>query len=649
LKLSSTQLKRSLASLHDIAMAAIAFFLAMMLRYGADYMPPLHQLAIPVGIFTLAAAIVFRIFGLGRGIWRFASLTDLRVIVVATTVTVFAFLVAMFLINRLTFIPRSVPAIAWFVLIVLLAGPRLGYRVVRDGGLASLTGFLPGKTRGTKVRLLIVGTALEADRVMRRFGLEGGERYHVVGIVDSKGKTKGRSVRGAPILGSVAQLDSILEGLAQRNSMPKAFVIAAPRESREQLQTIAALAAPRGIAVTRVAESPQLLGGTPSLEAITLDDLLGRAPVKLELTRMRELVAGRTVVVTGAGGSIGSEIARQVAANGPRRLVLLDNGEFNLYRIDGEIAEQAGSLDRAAVLADVRDRSAIFRTIAHEAPDIIFHAAALKHVPLVEANVPEGVLTNVIGTRNVADAAVSAGVKAMVMISTDKAIRPTSVMGATKRVAEIHCQALDVEPGQATRFITVRFGNVLGSTGSVVPLFERQIRAGGPITVTHPDMRRYFMTIREATELVLQAAAHGLATDTDRGRIFVLDMGEPVKIVDLARTMIALAGRRPDQDIRIEFTGLRPGEKLFEELFDCDEATEATATEGVFVASPRMTDRAAISHAIDRIEAAARNGDENAVRTLLLDIVPEMLVSPPVEDVPLAQRVPESETSHRLH
>ncbi len=648
MSLSSTQLKRTLAAIHDIAMAALAFLLAMLMRYGFDYIPPLDQLAAPTAIFAGTAAVVFHAFGLGRGIWRFASLTDLRAIVMATTVTVFAFLLAMFLINRLTFVPRSVPAIAWFVLIVLLAGPRLAYRVVRDGGLAGLATLLTGRTGDKRARLLIVGTALEADQVIRRFGLEGGERYHVVGIVDAKGKTKGRRVRGAPLLGSLSSLEEILDDLTRQNALPNAFVVAAPRESRESLQAIAAIAAPRGISITRIAETPHLLGGQASLEAITLDDLLGRAPVKLELTRIRELVEGRTVVVTGAGGSIGSEIARQVAGYGPKRLILLENSEFNLYRIDGEIAEAAPAVERAAVLADVRDRDSLFRLMAREKPDIVFHAAALKHVPLVEANVAEGVMTNVVGTRNLADAAVEAGVRAVVMISTDKAIRPTSVMGATKRVAEIHCQALDVDPG-LTRFITVRFGNVLGSTGSVVPLFERQIRAGGPVTVTHPEMRRYFMTIREATELVLQAAAHGLAKSADRGRIFVLDMGEPVRIVDLARTMIALAGRRPDIDIPIRFTGLRPGEKLFEELFDRDEATEATEAEGVFVASPRLTDRAAITRAIAELEQAALAGDEAGARRLIKRIVPEMMLSEAPAAAPASLRLPDAETSQRLH
>jgi O-antigen biosynthesis protein WbqV len=648
LRPSSTQLKRGLASAHDVAMAALAFVLAMLMRYGTDHMPAADLVLVAAGIFAATAAVVFRLFGLGRGIWRFASLTDLRAIVLATTTAVFAFLVAMFLFNRLTYIPRSVPAITWFVLIVLLAGPRLVYRAVRDGGLGVIGHLVTGRNRDRRARLLIVGTALDADRVMRRFGLEGGERYHVVGIVDSKGKSKGRSVRGAPILGSVASLEAILVDLERQNARPNAFVIAAPRQDRESLQAIAALAAPRGISITRIAESTQILGGEPSLEAITLDDLLGREPVKLELTRIRELIAGRAVLVTGAGGSIGSEIARQVAAQGPSRLLLLDNGEFNLYRIDGEIAGSHPALERVALLADVRDREAIFRLMRRERPEMIFHAAALKHVPLVEANVSEGVLTNVIGTRNMADAAVDCGAKAMVMISTDKAIRPTSVMGATKRVAEIHCQALDVDPG-LTRFITVRFGNVLGSTGSVVPLFERQIRAGGPVTVTHPEMRRYFMTIREATELVLQAAAHGLASNADRGRIFVLDMGEPVRIVDLARTMIALAGRRPDVDIPISFTGLRPGEKLFEELFDRDEATEATEAEGVFVASPRRIDRSEIAPAIERLQAAAEAGDEAEVRRLLRGIVPEMIISDAAPLAPLPLQATGASASQRLH
>ena len=342
-----------------------------------------------------------------------------------------------------------------------------------------------------------------------------------------------------------------LRGCRRRAGSPIRSWLPSRASTASALRTITEAGVAYDIPVRRVVEPSSLLAGRigPRLDALTLEDLLGRKPAHLELERISQLIEGSTVLVTGAGGSIGSEIVRQVARFRPGRLVLLDNSEFALYAIDHEMQENHAELDRRSVIASVRDRQTIFRLMADMKPDVVFHAAALKHVPLIESNVCEGVLTNVIGTKNVADAAAANGVKAMVMISTDKAIRPSSVMGATKRAAEAYCQALDVS-GTTTRFITVRFGNVLGSNGSVVPLFERQIKAGGPVTVTHPEMKRYFMSIREATELVLQAAAFGLLEQERRGGILVLDMGEPIKIVDLARTMIAMAGhaarrRRP--------------------------------------------------------------------------------------------------------
>jgi O-antigen biosynthesis protein WbqV len=346
-----------------------------------------------------------------------------------------------------------------------------------------------------------------------------------------------------------------------------------------------------------------------------LEDLLGRPQVSLDLARIRSMVVDRTVLITGAGGSIGSELSRQLAALGPRRLVLLDLSEFNLYLVDRLLGHQAPHVDRAVLIGSVRDRSTIERIFREEKPDIVFHAAALKHVPLLESNVCEGVLTNVEGTRIVADAAIAAGAKAMVLISTDKAINPSSVMGAGKRAAECYCQALDATRS-STRLITVRFGNVLGSTGSVVPLFEQQIRDGGPLTVTHPEMQRYFMTVREATELVLQAAAHGLAHPEETGRIHVLDMGKPIRIVDLARTMVALAGLKPDE-IEIQYVGMRPCEKLFEEYFGGEEDTVASTTAGVLLASPRRADRVRLVALLDRLSAGAMAGDEPQVRELL--------------------------------
>ena len=361
------------------------------------------------------------------------------------------------------------------------------------------------------------------------------------------------------------------------------------------------------------------------IKPIAVEDLLGRPQMPLDRDAMKGLIAGRRVLVTGAGGSIGSELVRQICGFGPATVVLLDSSEYQLYLIDLEIGEKHPALPRHAVIADVRDRRRIDGLFAEHKPDLVFHAAALKHVPLVESNPFEGLLTNVIGTANVAEACRAAGVAVMVLISSDKAVNPTNVMGASKRIAEQVCQALDLERGNSggTRFVTVRFGNVLGSTGSVVPLFQRQSAAGGPLTVTHPEMTRYFMTIREAVELVLEASALGAARQEHAGRIFVLEMGQPVKILDLARQMIRLAGLRPDTDIRVEFVGLRPGEKLHEELFHTGEPLLATDYAGVMAAQPRTADMAELRHRLAEIEEACRTRDAAALHDVLRQSVPE--------------------------
>ncbi len=363
---------------------------------------------------------------------------------------------------------------------------------------------------------------------------------------------------------------------------------------------------------------------------IEIEDLLGRPQTPLDRPAMAALIAGRRVLVTGAGGTIGGELTRQLAALGPAALGLFDASELALYAIDLELGERFPELPRHAVLGDVRDRRQLAQVLAALKPELVFHAAALKHVPLSEANLEEAVLTNAIGTRNVSELCRDAGVGAMVMISTDKAVNPTSVMGATKRLAEAWCQTLDVaerrrlaQSGQGTRYITVRFGNVLGSTGSVVPLFQRQLARGGPLTVTHPEITRYFMTVREAVELVLQATTLGTADETATGKIYVLDMGEPVRIVDLARQMIRLAGLRPDRDVEIVFTGLRPGEKLHEELFHAGEALVETNTAGIRLANPRTSDSAVLARALDELEAAARGRRSADVLQLLAHLVPE--------------------------
>jgi len=366
------------------------------------------------------------------------------------------------------------------------------------------------------------------------------------------------------------------------------------------------------------------------LRPMAIEDLLNRPQVPLDREGMARLIQGRRVIVTGAGGTIGSELARQVAALGPERLIVLDNGEYALWLIDLELAERHPHVARESLLADIRDEARIRAVFEQWRPELVFHAAALKHVPMVEANPLEGLLTNVAGTRHVADAGRSVGARAMVLISTDKAVNPTSVMGASKRLAEMYCQALDISArasGHGMRCITVRFGNVLGSTGSVVPLFQRQLERGGPLTVTHPDMQRYFMTVREAVGLVLQASVVGSGDAAlpsgEEGGIFVLDMGKPVKIVDLARQMIRLAGLTPERDVEIRFTGLRPGEKLHEELFHGKEPPAPTGYPGLLMAAPRTADPAIVGRAIDEIAAASRGGQGRLALMLLGRLVTE--------------------------
>jgi len=429
----------------------------------------------------------------------------------------------------------------------------------------------------------------------------------------------------------------VLERFGAEGRLPETLVVATPDLAGASLGRLVEQAERYGMRVHRAPRVTSLDPGAVSdrprqleLRPVAIEDLLNRPQVPLDREGMARLIQGRRVIVTGAGGTIGSELARQVAALGPELLILLDNGEYALWLIDLELGERHPHVARCPLLADIRNEARIRAVFEELRPELVFHAAALKHVPMVEANPLEGLLTNVAGTRHVADAARAVGARAMVLISTDKAVNPTSVMGASKRLAEMYCQALDIAArtaAQGMRCITVRFGNVLGSTGSVVPLFQRQLEHGGPLTVTHPDMQRYFMTVREAVGLVLQASVLG-SGDADlpssgEGGIFVLDMGKPVKIVDLARQMIRLAGLTPDRDVEIRFTGLRPGEKLHEELFHGKEPPVPTGHAGLLIAAPRTADPAIVGRAIDEIAAACRGGQARLALTLLGRLIPE--------------------------
>jgi FlaA1/EpsC-like NDP-sugar epimerase len=609
----------------DGALAAAAAPLA---RWIADpsggLIHPLWFLA-SGGITLLLGGLPFR---LSQQYWRFSGLSDL-IGVVGGSLACAALFSGLLLATGFRLPTITFPIVHALTLMVLLGTPRLGYRLYR------------GRPRRASddpalQHVLLVGAEDAADAFIRAARADATLGLRIEGILALTDRQAGRRMHNVPILGTVSQARDILAGLERAHRLPSGLVITEPDFLGAPLAALLADAEAIGVAVRR-APRPTALTEAQRIELrpVAIEDLLNRPQVRLDLPGMARLVAGRRVLVTGAGGSIGSELARQIAALGPAVLVLLDQSEYALWQIDVELGELSPGVDRRPVIADIRDRARIESLFAEAAPDLVFHAAALKHVPMVEANPLEGLLTNIVGTRIVADAASGCGAAAMVLISTDKAVNPSSLMGATKRVAEMYCQALDIlaraqnsGQRQAMRCVTVRFGNVLGSTGSVVPLFRRQLERGGPLTVTHPDMQRYFMTVQEAVGLVLQACVAGLneqqsGSPSPEGGIFVLDMGKPVRIVDLARQMIRLAGLRPEQDVAITYTGLRPGEKLFEELFHGREPAVPTCHPGLLMAAPRTEDLARVASAIDAIDRLSHAGQAPPALGAVMTLVPE--------------------------
>ncbi len=611
-------------ALHDVVMAALSFELAVMIRY-ITYGAPQGFGFLWEGtlIFTAVCALTFWRMGLYRGIWYYASLNDLIAIVKAVTLGILIFLPVMFVITRLENFPRTALFINWPLLVLMLSGPRFLYRALKDGNL----GAAFERSDPNLVPVLLVGAGDEAEAFIREIGRSRHAGYRVVGIVDDRPGRQGRDIRGIRVMGSINDAETVIDDLARRGRRPQRLIVTSERFAGAAVSELLDLAERRGMTLARAPRITDLRSGELghgqteplALRPVAVEDLLGRPQKVLDREAMQALVAGRRVLVTGAGGTIGSELARQVAALVPARLVLLDNGEHALYGIDLELGERFPELARSAVLGDVRDPGRLAAVFDRERPELVFHAAAFKHVPLNEQNPNEAVLTNALGTKAVADACLEYGAAVMVLISTDKAVEPSSVMGASKRLAEMSCQALADAPGP-TRFVIVRFGNVLGSTGSVVPLFERQLARGGPLTVTDPEITRYFMTTREAVELVLQASA--IPVEQAEG-IFVLDMGEPVRIQDLARQMIRLAGFRPDKDVAITFTGLRPGEKLHERLFGDQEELVETRYEGILLTTPAAPDRAALESELQALAAAARARNTDDTLTRLAALVPD--------------------------
>jgi len=595
----------------DGALAAVSVVLGFFLSNPAQLWPT--PAALPLGG-AIAIWLIGIPFGLSRLHWRFISFKDLAIIAMAAVVT--ALMLVLLMVGAGLALPSpTFPVILALVLIVLLTAPKLVYRLIRQKAEVS----------DTSQTAILVGNGDQTELFLAAYA-KAAAPYRVVGLMALSGKHVGRRIHGLDIIGAADNAGPALSRLVQK---PDLLIVAAPGLTGQVLADLLHVAEEHNI---RVMRAPSLTRLAPAdqkveLQPVVIEDLLNRQQVQLDREGLERLVAGKRVMVTGAGGSIGSELARQLAGFAPAELLLLDSSEFAVWQIDIEIGELTPALARRIVVADVRDAGRIQAIMRECRPELVFHAAALKHVPIVEANRLEGLRTNALGTQTVADAAAACGTRLMVLISTDKAVNPSSVMGASKRLAEMYCQALDVEARHrrgSMRCVTVRFGNVLGSTGSVVPLFRRQLAHGGPLTVTHPDMQRYFMTVREAVGLILEASKVGIGEEAmPDGGIFVLDMGEPVKIIDLARQMIRLTGLHPDKDIEIRYTGLRPGEKLFEELFHGSERPAPTAHNGLLMACPRLVDMQIVSAAFQEFRQAAADGNEDVAMKILRRLVPE--------------------------
>ena len=613
------RLSRShITALHDIIMAALSFVLAIYLRLGsATWEQADGYLIEGVVVFAAIAGMVFLRTGVYRGVWRYASLPDLYALARAATLTILIFLPVIFLVSRAQDYPRSAIIINWFTLMALTGGPRLIYRVIKDGGLKHVF----ERSNPNAVPVAILGADDEAEQFARAMSRDKSAPYSVVGMIDPSGRRAGQQIRGLEIHDGSAGLDAPLDVIRKRGPRPQRLVLTSDNNSPERVKEALKAVERHGMSLSRVGRLTDFSdGGATSVQIrpVAVEDLLGRAQTAVDRDSIARLVAGRRILVTGAGGTIGGELVRQIAALGPEHLTLVELSEVALYEIDMEMARLFPDVSRRAMLRDIRDRARLDRALEQERPEIVFHAAALKHVPLAESNPNECVLTNVGGTMHVADACHAAGVPTMVLISTDKAVNPSSIMGATKRIAELYLQALGCA-GNGTRFATVRFGNVLGSAGSVVPLFQKQLAAGGPLTVTHADMTRFMMTVREAVELVLQASA----LDGESGDLFVLEMGEPVRIQDLARQMIRLAGFVPDEEIHVTFTGMRPGEKMHEELNYDDETLKPTARAGINVATGRTASLDDLRVALEALVEHARAGDAEETPRRIHTIVPE--------------------------
>lgn len=584
----------------DILIFAIVPFLSLYLRLESHVPMSLYT-----GLFQILPWIivihlaVFYLFGLYHRIWRYAGINDLLAIVGAVVVS--AFFATMTAYQMDIRLPRTVFILNLFFTLTLVGGSRLTVRI---------SGYLRRRLVNGLPRVLIVGAGDAGAMIAREIQQRYQNEKRLIGFIDDDPFKHNRFVMGVCVWGGRSDLQAIV-----KEKRVQEIIVAIPSAGAGVLRKIIQDCNKTKCIVKTVPGIYELLDGNVTVQQlrnIDLEDLLQRDPVQLDLTQISSYLGGRRVLVTGAGGSIGSELCRQIAKMKPEKLILLGKGENSIYEIHSELKEKFPKLTMEAVIADVRDKGRIETIFDKQRPQVVFHAAAHKHVPLMESQPAEAVRNNIFGTGSVAHAADAFGVEVFIMISTDKAVNPTSVMGTTKRVAELCIQNLNMQ--SKTRFAAVRFGNVLGSRGSVVPLFKKQIAKGGPITVTHPDMKRYFMTIPEASQLVLQAGSMAQG-----GEVFVLDMGEPINIADMAKDLITLSGLEPGKDIEIKFTGLRPGEKLFEELLTAEEGTTSTKHAKIFTANIKRMNEAALSQGLETLRFT---NDDEIILENLKNLVP---------------------------
>lgn len=616
------RLRHPLMLLADLAVIAAALPVTLMLRLSGHVPAQTATAAMEaLPVLLIAAVVTLELTRTYRRPWRYVSINDLALIMQTVTICILASAIALFLFGKTANLPKSTPFILWLVMVGGMAGIRIGWRVFTEQLPPAVT------AAGSPAKALLLGPSDAVELALRQMEKLPQRKYIPVGVLDATAGSLRLKLRGVPVLGDATALEHAVKLLQRQGNSPEAVLLVGPRDQfvGPQLVRFVAEAGALGLTVARLPAPGEVHSpGELDLGFMDVSAILDRQPATADSAAVASFVANQRVLVTGAGGTIGRELVWQIAAANPQEIILVESSEFNLYSIDQELGEAYPHIRRSPVLCSIRQRGHVMSTFAKYRPHLVFHAAALKHVPLVEENPCAGVQTNVLGTRNVADAAQRYGAVAMVQVSTDKAVNPVGVMGATKRLGELYCQALDLagrDTPHATRFLTVRFGNVIGSSGSLIPLFQRQLARRMPLTVTHPEINRFFMTVHEAVLLILQGAAVALRENTRHGRIFVLDMGEPIRIIDIARRMISLAGLRPGHDVQIEIVGLRPGEKLYEELFDATECRLASTIPGIFEAEPAARPLVTLNADFDRLEAAAAADDSVSVRQILMEIM----------------------------